>query len=126
MSRPRDRGSNGTHGSHWIRPRKRLAIYLRDGFRCAYCGWDMHGSAPSEITLDHLRARLARPDHSARNLVAACRSCNSARGARPWRAFARTRQTWAWWPVERIVKLRRRSMSRFLALADELRKGDGA
>ena len=26
------------HGSKWIRPKKRWAIYKRDGGVCAYCG----------------------------------------------------------------------------------------
>ncbi|KKK72946.1 hypothetical protein LCGC14_2898780, partial [marine sediment metagenome] len=25
-------------GMNWIRPEKRLAIYLRDGLACCYCG----------------------------------------------------------------------------------------
>ena len=27
-----------TNGSKWIRPEKRMAIYLRDGLACVYCG----------------------------------------------------------------------------------------
>ena len=49
-------GANGTHGSKWIRKDKRLAIYLRDGFMCCYCGKDLHHAKPEEMGLDHLDA----------------------------------------------------------------------
>lgn len=75
-------------GSKWIRPAKRLAIYLRDGFRCAYCGEDLRGAAPSEVTLDHLVPRCEGGSNHETNLVTACKSCNSARGAKPWAEYA--------------------------------------
>ena len=43
--------------------------------KCIYCG----GLATS---VDHLIPRMARGPDSADNLVAACRSCNSSKGAR--------------------------------------------
>jgi 5-methylcytosine-specific restriction endonuclease McrA len=63
------------HGSKWIRPEKRLAIYARDGFACIYCGEtaeEGHG-----LSLDHVIPREMGGTHEAENLVTACVSCNS-------------------------------------------------
>lgn len=68
-------------GSHWIRPAKRLAIYARDGFACAYCG------AEDRLSLDHVRPSSLGGGNQATNLVTACIPCNSARrdvGLKAW------------------------------------------
>ena len=75
-------------GSKWIRPDKRLAIYLRDDFRCAYCGQDLRGESPHNITLDHLVPVSQGGSNGEDNLVTACRSCNCSRGARSISDFA--------------------------------------
>ena len=72
----------------WIRREKRLAIYLRDKFRCAYCRIDLHDAAPQDITLDHLEARANGGMNHEVNLVTACRSCNCSRQSREWAQFA--------------------------------------
>jgi len=72
----------------WIRSEKRLAIYLRDEFACAYCGRDLHDAAPADITLDHLECRQDGGANHETNLVTACRSCNCARKSLPWNRFA--------------------------------------
>jgi 5-methylcytosine-specific restriction endonuclease McrA len=66
-------------GSKWIRPDRRLAIYLRDDCACAYCGRD--ATMGAVLTLDHIIAceLLDRPDNSSTNLITACRSCNSSK-----------------------------------------------
>ena len=71
----------------WIRPEKRLAIYLRDGLACAYCGESVEDGA--YLTLDHLRPASKRGSNDPSNLVTACRRCNSSRGNRPVRPFCR-------------------------------------
>lgn len=76
------------NGSKWIRPEKRLAIYVRDGFTCAYCGRDLRTAAPEELNLDHLTPRVAGGSNEATNLVTACKACNSSRGAKPWADYA--------------------------------------
>lgn len=76
------------NGGKWIRPVKRLAVYLRDDFRCAYCGADLRGYAPENVTLDHLVSKSNGGSNQESNLVTCCRSCNSARGAKPWREYA--------------------------------------
>jgi len=70
-------------GSKWIRPTTRLALYLRDGFRCAYCNRDLSQAPRFETTLDHVKAHHSGGDNSPSNLVCACRSCNSRRQDKP-------------------------------------------
>ena len=82
----RNRHANGGQGSHWIRPEKRLSIYLRDGLACAYCGTAVEDG--TRLTLDHLTPHSAGGSNSQDNLVTCCLTCNSRRGARDWRAFA--------------------------------------
>lgn len=74
-------------GMNWIRPQKRMAIYIRDNFRCCYCGRGLVEGI--QLTLDHLRPYVKGGTHSETNLVTCCRLCNTSRGARPWRVFAR-------------------------------------
>jgi len=109
--------ANGGNGSKWIRPAKRLALYLRDGFCCAYCGRDLHGAAPAEVTLDHLRPGHRAGNHGARNLITACRSCNSSRQDRPWMDYA------TGGAVDRIEQLRARELAPYLELAKALIAG---
>ena len=75
------------NGMNWIRPEKRLAIYLRDGLACVWCG---RGIEEEDITLslDHLRPASRGGGNEARNLATSCRRCNSARGDRPMNRFA--------------------------------------
>lgn len=80
---------NGKYqGMHWIRPCKRLAIYLRDGLTCVYCqtpptaGW-------ASLTLDHLDPHSNGGANRPSNLVTCCRRCNSSRGNRSVSVFCR-------------------------------------
>ena len=79
-------------GSKWIRPEKRLAIYHRDGFCCAYCGAGAEDGVL--LTLDHVLACELGGSNEATNLVTACLSCNSAKQdktTRVWFAHLRDR-----------------------------------
>lgn len=73
-------------GMNWIRQEKRLAIYLRDGMACVYCGASVEDGA--QLTLDHLTPVSRGGANEAGNLVCACTRCNSSRGARSVSAFA--------------------------------------
>jgi hypothetical protein len=64
-----------------------MAIYIRDNFRCCYCGREL--AEGIQLTLDHLKPYVKGGTHSETNLVTRCRQCNTSRGARPWRVFAR-------------------------------------
>jgi 5-methylcytosine-specific restriction endonuclease McrA len=74
-------------GMNWIRQEKRLAIYLRDGMACCYCGHSQEDGA--QLTLDHLRPRSKGGSNHESNLVTCCHRCNSSRGNRTVRAFCR-------------------------------------
>ena len=74
-----------TQGMKWIRSDKRLAIYLRDGLACCYCGASVEEA--TRLTLDHLRPYSLGGGNKENNLVTCCLRCNSVRGNRPWRKF---------------------------------------
>lgn len=73
-------------GMNWIRKEKRLAIYLRDGLACVWCGLSVEKDA--KLTLDHLTPYSNGGTHEERNLVTCCHRCNSSRGNRSVRMFA--------------------------------------
>lgn len=75
-------------GSKWIKPAKRLAIYERDQFRCAYCG-----ASGCELTLDHVVSVDRGGTNDQTNLVTACKSCNSAKQDKSVAAFVRYLQS---------------------------------
>lgn len=75
-----------THGMNWITQVKRLAIYLRDGMACAYCGQSVEDGA--RLTLDHIRPRRKGINNRETNLVTACRRCNDSKNSRPVDEFA--------------------------------------
>src|SRR5438128_11454104 len=41
-------------GMNWIRPEKRLALYLRDGLACCYCGEAVEDGAKRHVTFSFL------------------------------------------------------------------------
>jgi hypothetical protein len=73
-------GTTKYHGAKWIRPAKRLAIYVRDGLACVYCGHGVEDGAL--LSLDHVVPFVHGGSHEASNLLTSCRSCNSRRGDR--------------------------------------------
>lgn len=82
-----DSRANGEwQGMNWIRQEKRLAIYLRDGLACAWCGVSVEMGAA--LSLDHLKPHSKGGSNHESNLVTCCSRCNSSRGARPLKAFA--------------------------------------
>jgi 5-methylcytosine-specific restriction endonuclease McrA len=58
---------------------KRLRLYIRDQFRCQYCGKKFQ---PAELTLDHILPRAQGGASSVENLVTACLACNLRKGNR--------------------------------------------
>lgn len=85
MTRSQTRKSKN-QGMNWIRPAKRLAIYLRDGLACVWCGEAIEDGA--KLTLDHVTPVSRRGTNRGTNLVTSCHRCNSARGARSVESFA--------------------------------------
>jgi 5-methylcytosine-specific restriction endonuclease McrA len=101
----------------WIRTDARLAIYLRDGMRCVYCGRDLHGAAPEEMTLDHVWPWSLGGENEPTNLVTACKHCNSSRGARLLASYADAHTRAA------VRRQTARSITRYRALARDLLSG---
>jgi 5-methylcytosine-specific restriction endonuclease McrA len=58
---------------------KRLRIYMRDKYRCQYCG---QKRPVGELTLDHILPRSRGGDNSPVNVVTACMACNNRKGDR--------------------------------------------
>jgi 5-methylcytosine-specific restriction endonuclease McrA len=57
----------------------RRNIYARDNNRCQYCGKHFK---TRELTIDHVVPRVQGGEHTWRNLVCACVSCNTRKGGR--------------------------------------------
>lgn len=103
---------------NWIDQVIRLAIYMRDDFKCLYCRRKLtNTTSPFDLTLDHLVPRAQGGTHDIKNLVTACRSCNSRKGARSWLKWATRAQK------DRIIKTRRRSLPTKKAAAILLQQG---
>jgi 5-methylcytosine-specific restriction endonuclease McrA len=58
---------------------RRLRIFVRDGFRCQYCG---SKKAAHELTLDHITPRSRAGRSTPENLATACVACNTRKGSR--------------------------------------------
>jgi 5-methylcytosine-specific restriction endonuclease McrA len=58
---------------------KRLRIFVRDCFRCQYCG---QKRAAPELTLDHITPRSRGGRSAPENLATACVACNTRKGSR--------------------------------------------
>jgi 5-methylcytosine-specific restriction endonuclease McrA len=99
------------YGSKWIRPEKRLAIYIRDNFTCVYCGRMLKNDSKDNVTLDHLTPRKYHGTNGATNLVTACRACNCSRQEKSWVDYA------TGGAVERIMQLRYEPLNVSLAKA---------
>jgi 5-methylcytosine-specific restriction endonuclease McrA len=72
---------------------KRQRIFVRDGFTCRYCGYDMtlHYAYPhlQILTIDHVVPRYAGGTNDEGNLVTCCRRCNGRKGNRSVDEFLR-------------------------------------
>jgi 5-methylcytosine-specific restriction endonuclease McrA len=58
---------------------KRSRIYMRDKFRCQYCG---DKKPAGQLTLDHILPRSRGGDNSPVNVVTACVACNNRKADR--------------------------------------------
>ena len=123
--------SENWSGMNWIRQEKRLAIYLRDGCACMYCGATIEDGA--KLTLDHVSPHSHGGSNSERNLVCCCARCNSVRQDRPAADFASdVAQYLAVTTGDEIMKSirsnTRKSLRLYLAEAKELinRRGSAA
>jgi hypothetical protein len=81
------KSSGQGQGMNWIKKPKRLALYLRDGMACTWCGAKAEDGA--KLTLDHLVPHSHGGSNEADNVTTTCHTCNSARGNRDVNAFAK-------------------------------------
>lgn len=102
-----------TQGMNWISQHKRLAIYLRDGLACIYCG----KSAGVKLTLDHLLPYSLGGSNKETNLVTCCVSCNSARGNRSVKEFTAAVAGYLGTDEQAITRRIKNSLRRVLPLA---------
>jgi len=113
-------GTNGRRNNKGCCVRKdlRLAIHLRDGFRCVYCCRDMHGAEPFDLTLDHVIPQADGGSNHPSNLITACRRDNCSRQDKPLTLFCgpETRAD--------IRRLTRRSIERYRKLAKAIIAGE--
>ncbi len=58
---------------------RRLRIFVRDRFRCQYCGGK---PGVNDLTLDHITPRSREGRSTPENLVTACVACNTRKGGR--------------------------------------------
>lgn len=61
-------------------PQRRMSrkeTFLRDKYRCQYCGLESH-----DLTLDHVLPRVRGGKHEWTNVVSACSGCNHRKGNR--------------------------------------------
>ena len=87
MSARDARARGDWQGSNWCRPATRLAIYLRDGMACVWCGHGVEDGAA--LSLDHVKPHSNGGTNGPANLVTSCQRCNSSRGTRSVAEFAR-------------------------------------
>ncbi len=69
----------------YVQPQAKVAftrfnLFLRDGFRCQYCG------SKGDLTFDHVVPRAAGGVTSWQNVVAACSPCNLRKGSKSLKA----------------------------------------
>lgn len=79
---------NGNVKRNKIRKSLRLAIYIRDGFKCVHCQKDLRTSKPAELSVDHVVCKSHGGTDTADNLVLACTSCNAKRQDKTLLEFA--------------------------------------
>lgn len=103
--------------SGFVTKSTRLAIYLRDDFRCLYCLRDLRNVHRDDITLDHVVPQIDGGSHKATNLITACRACNCSRQDQPCSRFASPEA------LKHIRRNLRRSLRSFLAMAKALIAG---
>ena len=117
------------NGSKWIRPEKRLAIYLRDGMSYAYCGATVEDGII--LSLDHIKPDSKGGCNHESNLITCCIRCNSSRGNRPLRTFCKAvagylNQGIKAEDIERHVKkCAKRDLKKYRAEAKELSERRG-
>lgn len=76
-------------GMNWIKPDRRMAIYRRDGNRCACCKarGGPHGYG---LTVDHIEPSAGGGQNTDSNLITMCNRCNSVKQDTPMKKFLKS------------------------------------
>jgi HNH endonuclease len=118
------RAKGNWQGMNWIRQEKRMAIYLRDGCACAWCGKGVEQGA--QLSLDHIVAHSRGGSNNESNLVTSCMDCNRSRSARSAAKFADIIAAYLNHGIEgkailaNVRKLSKRSLKPYMTEAKEL------
>ncbi len=65
-----------------ITSKKRLKIYLKNNFKCVYCGNSPAFDPNVELTIDHIIPKIKGGNDDDDNLCTACRTCNCIKSNR--------------------------------------------
>lgn len=83
MARQQDRKRHpAANGGKWLWPITRLAIYLRDGFTCVYCGKNLTDLPANQRSIDHIVAVADGGTNDPANLATCCKKCNDTKQAK--------------------------------------------
>jgi 5-methylcytosine-specific restriction endonuclease McrA len=63
-----------------LRSFSRMNLYIRDMYQCQYCGDTFQ---VKDLTIDHVKPKSKGGKTSWENCVAACKTCNHKKGAKP-------------------------------------------
>lgn len=74
------------NGSKWLYQPTRLAVYLRGGLSCAYCGAGVEDGVV--LSVDHVVPVNAGGENDPENYVCSCRKCNGEKGDQDLVSFA--------------------------------------
>lgn len=109
------------NGGKWLWPITRLAIYLRDGFLCTYCGKNLADLPANQRTIDHVTPIALGGTNAAQNLCTACKECNDRKQDKPAQVFiltdVRLSESRRVWALERLTRLLDTPLNRTLAKA---------
>lgn len=85
----------------------RVNIYMRDGWRCQYCG---ETKQVKDLTFDHVLPRAQGGKTTWTNIVTACRACNSAKEDKtPEQArmkLLKKPEEPRWLPVQMVIRMK--------------------
>lgn len=112
-------------GGKWIRPERRLALHIRDGFACLWCRRGVEEDGV-RLSLDHLKTNRDGGGNESANLVTCCYGCNSKRAHKSLAAWARVVAEW-WSTIDvpvtpaQVVRAARAQARREVPLAEAKR-----
>jgi 5-methylcytosine-specific restriction endonuclease McrA len=99
------------HGSNWLRKDKRLAIYMRDDWRCVYCDRSLKRVNPRQRTLDHIIPVAMGGSNNETNLITCCKKCNDRKQDRHIQDFCKRNKP----AIERVLLVIVKPIDRKLA-----------